>query len=195
MIAAGLAAVPVGVWLLRHADGAVYALGLGVFLSAYGGTWRSGAMPRARGQRVDRCRCRRARRPDGGLAGLPGPSVTIWCSMRGWDTLTQRATYQPFILVMQVACVICLHLQDVTATFALDDLGFVAFAMIGESPGSRCTSASRSGEFHVVTSTLLVASGTRVAGAGALGIPKPASGSALREHPVRCASRMQQTLE
>ena len=35
----------------------------------------------------------------GGLAGLSGSFVTIWCSMRGWDKLRQRAVYQPFILV------------------------------------------------------------------------------------------------
>jgi len=79
--------------------------------------------------------------------------------MRGWDTLTQRATYQPFILVMQVACVICLHLQDVTATFALDDLGFVAFAVVGGIAGFAVYQRITKRQFHVVTSTLLIASG------------------------------------
>jgi hypothetical protein len=36
----------------------------------------------------------------GGLAGLAGSFVTIWCSMRGWDKRQQRAVYQPFILAM-----------------------------------------------------------------------------------------------
>ena len=36
MVAAGLATVPLGVWLLRHVDGSFYALGLGAFLTAYG---------------------------------------------------------------------------------------------------------------------------------------------------------------
>src|SRR3954469_2096210 len=37
MIVAGAAAVPLGVWMLRHTDGAAYAVGLGIFLSLYGG--------------------------------------------------------------------------------------------------------------------------------------------------------------
>src|SRR5206468_3655608 len=36
MVAAGTVTVPVGVWLLRHVDGSFYALGLGIFLTAYG---------------------------------------------------------------------------------------------------------------------------------------------------------------
>src|SRR5262245_22420877 len=36
MVAAGLATVPLGVWLLLHASGAGYAVGLGIFLTAYG---------------------------------------------------------------------------------------------------------------------------------------------------------------
>ena len=82
----------------------MYGVGLGVFLSALrlptpcsaattsscaatsGATLRQ---PRSAGSRVV-------------LPDCPGSFVTIWCSMRGWDKLRQRATYQPFILAMQV---------------------------------------------------------------------------------------------
>src|SRR5215475_10367908 len=37
MLLAGAGAVPVGVWLLIHVDGAIYAAGLGVFFTVYGG--------------------------------------------------------------------------------------------------------------------------------------------------------------
>src|SRR5690349_16094147 len=36
MIAAGAATVPLGVWVLRHADALIYAAGLGIFLVGYG---------------------------------------------------------------------------------------------------------------------------------------------------------------
>jgi hypothetical protein len=160
MIVAGASAVPLGVWMLRHVDGAVYAIGLGVFLSAYGGymafrrEWRArngsawiDALAGALGGLT------------GGLAGLPAPSVTIWCSMRGWDSLTQRATYQPFILAMQVECIVCLHVQDLTASFSLNDLQLVAFAMAGGIGGFALYQRMTRRQFHVVTSTLLVASG------------------------------------
>src|ERR1044072_5180910 len=38
----------------------------------------------------------------GPLAALPGTWLTIWCGLRGWDKVTQRAVYQPYILVMQL---------------------------------------------------------------------------------------------
>ena len=160
MLLAGAAAVPLGVWLLRHADSAVYTVGLGALLAAYGAytafrrEWRarSGAawidvVAGALGGLT------------GGLAGLPGPSVTIWCSMRGWDRLAQRATYQPFILVMQVVCVICLHWQDPTAVVTSADLGLIPFAMAGGVAGFAVYQRMTTRQFHVVISALLVVSG------------------------------------
>ena len=47
----------------------------------------------------------------GGLGGFPGAFVTIWCSMRGWDKLRQRAVYQPYILAMQLVTIACLRWQ------------------------------------------------------------------------------------
>ena len=35
----------------------------------------------------------------GGMTGLAGVFVTIWCGMRGWSKDTQRSVYQPVILV------------------------------------------------------------------------------------------------
>ncbi len=32
----------------------------------------------------------------GGLAGLPGPAPTLWCTVRGWDKDTQRCIFQTF---------------------------------------------------------------------------------------------------
>jgi uncharacterized membrane protein YfcA len=95
MILAGALAVPLGVWLLRHVASSVYAIGLGIFLCAYG----SYAMLRRQGRVFGNSAAIDAIAGalgglTGGLAGLPGPSVTIWCSLRGWDKLAQRAVYQ-----------------------------------------------------------------------------------------------------
>jgi uncharacterized membrane protein YfcA len=34
----------------------------------------------------------------GGMTGLAGPIITIWCQLRGWPKDTQRAIFQPVIL-------------------------------------------------------------------------------------------------
>ena len=160
MIAAGAATVPLGVWLLRHADSTVYAVGLGLFLSAYGSYTVFHRVRRA---------LPASRWVDvvvgglggltGGLAGLPGPSVTIWCSLRGFDKLRQRATYQPFFLVMQVVTLACLHGQDTASVLTLDDVRFVPFALIGGVGGFAIFQRITNRQFHVVASVLLVVSG------------------------------------
>jgi uncharacterized membrane protein YfcA len=34
----------------------------------------------------------------GGMTGLSGPIITMWCQLRGWSKDTQRAVFQPVIL-------------------------------------------------------------------------------------------------
>jgi len=34
----------------------------------------------------------------GGMTGLSGPIITMWCQLRGWSKDSQRAVYQPVIL-------------------------------------------------------------------------------------------------
>ncbi|MGD9942209.1 MAG: sulfite exporter TauE/SafE family protein [Burkholderiaceae bacterium] len=38
----------------------------------------------------------------GGASGLSGPPLIIWCMMRGWSKLVQRATMQAFFVTTQV---------------------------------------------------------------------------------------------
>jgi uncharacterized protein len=46
----------------------------------------------------------------GGAAGFPGAFVTIWCGFKGWSKERQRAMFQPFILIMQVAALAAITL-------------------------------------------------------------------------------------
>jgi uncharacterized membrane protein YfcA len=160
MIVAGAAAVPLGVWVLRHVDSGAYAIGLGIFLSAYGGytVFRREHRALPGGTRVDVI-VGALGGVTGGLAGLPGPAVTIWCSLRGLDKVQQRAVYQPFILVMQLITLICLHWQDTASVLALDDLRFVPFALIGCLAGFALFERMTNRQFQAATSMLLVASG------------------------------------
>ena len=160
MIAAGAVTIPVGVWILIHAAGPVYAVGLGVFLTIYGcyvllgqktyvvrGNAWCDALAGALGGLA------------GGLAGLPAPFVTIWCSMRGLDKVQQRAVYQPYILAMQVVAIGCLWWQAPPSVHAAQDMRLVPVALLGAIGGLALFGRMTSSQFHWLVSTLLVVSG------------------------------------
>jgi uncharacterized membrane protein YfcA len=159
MAGAGIATVPLGVWLLLHVDAAYYAAGLGAFLALYGcylalrrdssvarGSIRYDMAAGALGGLV------------GGLAGIPGAPVTVWCSMRGWDKLTQRATYQPYILVMQMVTLACLNWESPRHA-SVHDLGLVPFALAGAIGGLAIFRRMSTRQFQVAISLLLLVSG------------------------------------
>jgi uncharacterized protein len=160
MLAAGIATVPLGVWLLRHVNGSFYAVGLGLFLTIYGcyvvmrrenrvvrgNAWLDAAVGALGGI-------------TGGLAGFPGSFVTIWCSMRGWDKLRQRATYQPYIFVMQLATAACLWWPASARASVVQNLVFVPFALLGAIGGLAVFQRLTNKQFHGAVSILLVASG------------------------------------
>jgi uncharacterized membrane protein YfcA len=160
MLAAGALTVPLGVWLLVHVDGVVYTAVLGLFVASYG----CYAVMR-REMRVVRGDARRDAIAGalgglaGGLAGFPGSSVTIWCSMRGWDKLQQRAVYQPYILIMQIVTILCLHWQAPIDMHATQEVRFVPFALLGAIGGFAAFERMSNKQFHVAVSVLLVVSG------------------------------------
>ena len=160
MVAAGAVTIPLGVWLLVRIDGFTYVVGLGTFLVGYGaymllrretravrgGPWRD-AVAGALGGIT------------GGLASFPGAFVTIWCSMRGWDKLRQRAIYQPYILAMQVATLVCLRWQAPTRVSVGDDLSLVPFALLGALGGLAVFQRLSNRQFQVAVSLSLAVSG------------------------------------
>jgi len=160
MLAAGTVTIPFGVWLLLHVDAAYYAAGLGVFLIAYAsymllrrtthvvhGTVFRDALAGALGGIT------------GGLAGIPGSAVTIWCGMRGWDKLQQRAVYQPYILAMQIVTILCLRFQSPIRMNLAHDLRFVPFAVLGAMGGLAVFRRLTNSQFQVAVSVLLAVSG------------------------------------
>jgi uncharacterized membrane protein YfcA len=160
MLAGGAVTVPLGVWMLTHIDSGVYAAGLGVFLTAYGcyavlrretrivpgKPWQD-AIAGALGGVA------------GGLAGLTGSFVTIWCSMRGWDKLRQRAAYQPYILAMQLEVLACLRFQVSSSMHAAEGLRLIPFAMLGAVGGFALFERMTSKQVHAAISILLMMSG------------------------------------
>ena len=158
--AAGMVTAPLGVGLLVHADALFYAAGLGALLVGYGG-WL--ALRRecsvARGGIGFDLAAGALGGLTGGLAGIPGAPVTIWCSMRGWDKLTQRAVYQPYILAMQIVTLACLRWGTPHQNPVAHDLSLVPFALLGAVGGLAIFRRMTTRQFQVAVSVLLLVSG------------------------------------
>ena len=101
-LAGGLIGVPAGVWLLLHLDAGTYVRALGAILFVYGGYMllRSPIVLR-RSPVIGDVAAGFLGGMAGGFAATPGAVVSIWCGMKGWDKVRQRAVFQPFILLMQ----------------------------------------------------------------------------------------------
>jgi uncharacterized membrane protein YfcA len=71
-----------------------------------------------------------------GACGMGGPPITLWCSLRNWDALTQRATFQAFFIVMQLQ-VLALYVwhglvdRELVRTFLWLAPAIVTFSWLG----------------------------------------------------------------
>lgn len=98
-IAGGAVGVPIGAMLLTYIDRDYLRTGVGVLLILYSSyflarptvhTMRT-SVPADVGVGVLNGLL-------GGLTGLAGPVITIWCQLRGWPKDVQRSIFQPVIL-------------------------------------------------------------------------------------------------
>ena len=109
-VAGGIVTLPIGIFLVTqiNVEPRWYALALGAVVVAYGLVMlakRPVSIETGERPVVDAL--------VGALGGITGPlaafpaiGVTIWCSMRGWDKVAQRAVYQPYILIMQIVALV-----------------------------------------------------------------------------------------
>lgn len=165
-IGGGIPTVPLGVWLLTHAPAAAFAAALGSLLIAYGlYLLCRGDPPSLRGDRRLDALSGALGGITGGLAGFPGPFVTVWCGMRGWSKEQQRAVYQPYILAMQLEAFALLNARAAPSVEALAFYAPVALAAatIGLAVFRRITTR----QFTRVVNLLLLVSGVALLG-GAL---------------------------
>ena len=167
MLCAGATTIPLGVWLLLHVDALLYAAGLGLFLTGYGcylALRRESSVARESGWYDALAGALGGLA--GGLAGIPGAPVTIWCSMRGWDKLAQRAVYQPYILGMQIVTIACLRWQAPERLGIAHDVSLVPFALLGAIGGLAIFRCLSNRQFQIAVSVLLVTSGLGLLGRG-----------------------------
>ena len=105
MIAAGLAGIPLGLWMLPYVDQIAFRFWVGVLLCLYcpallfvprmpplqwGGEWANAGSGLVGGIM-------------GGLAGLSGLAPVLWMTLRGWDPGTTRSIIQAFLIAAQMA--------------------------------------------------------------------------------------------
>ncbi len=163
-LAGGAFGLGAGVWMLLHADRAAYTRALGVFLLGYGlfmllrrpmvVRWQHGAMDFGTGLLSG---------VTGGAVGFPGAFVTIWCGMKGWDKVRQRAVFQPFILIMQIAALLAISLARRSGAGGLGvspaDLLFVPVSLLGTSIGLLLYKRLSDLQFARAVNLLLIVSG------------------------------------
>ena len=104
-ILGGVAALPIGILLLLNLQPRIYALAIGAALVAYGlyMLLRRPVLIKSDYRPAIDALVGALGGITGPLAAFPGACVTIWCGMRGWDKIAQRAVYQPYILIMQMS--------------------------------------------------------------------------------------------
>ncbi|HSQ03549.1 MAG TPA: sulfite exporter TauE/SafE family protein [Burkholderiales bacterium] len=156
----GVTFLPAGIYLLVSASADAYWKGMGVFLVLYavvmmlrrnphsfaGNPWIDAAAGALGGI-------------TGGAAGFPGAFVTIWCGMRGWDKNRQRAVYQPFILVMQLAALLGIELAGRMQSYDVSLLEYVPAALLGAYCGLRIFRKLSDRHFSMAIYALLMVSG------------------------------------
>ena len=98
-ILGGMVGVPIGAALLSHIDPRFVRFGVGLLLIAYSSYFlaRPHFKPVHAGLAAD-VGVGIANGVLGGMTGLSGPVITIWCQLRGWSKDHQRAVFQPVII-------------------------------------------------------------------------------------------------
>jgi uncharacterized membrane protein YfcA len=132
LTAGGAFGVPLGVWLLARLDPAYVRHAVGVLLVLYSlyGMLRPHLAP-LRANAASDTTVGFVNGVLGGLTGLTGPIVVIWCQLTGVPRDMQRAIFQPVILAAFVMAAVALGIggaftRDVLVLFALGSVPIAA---------------------------------------------------------------------
>lgn len=108
MVAGGVLGVPFGLMLLPLIDAGLFRLSVGLLLCVWcPAMLLARQLPRVtRGGGLADGGAGFIGGMMGGIAGLNGPAPTLWCALRGWPPDTQRAVYQPFLIIVHLAALL-----------------------------------------------------------------------------------------
>nr|WP_294556373.1 sulfite exporter TauE/SafE family protein [uncultured Rhodopila sp.] len=163
-LAGGAFGVAAGVWLLLHADRLVYTHGIGAFLLAYGAfmLFRKPMVLSLHHPALDAL-IGMLGGVTGGAAAFPSAAMSIWCGMKGWDRMRQRAVLQPFILIMQVAALLIISVEQPHAAGLIglppDTLLYIPVSLFGASLGMALCRRMSDFQFARAVNILLIVSG------------------------------------
>ena len=162
-LAGGLVGVPLGVVLLRHVDAQTIRSGLGVFLVGYTGLMlvlpRVPVVARWGGRLADGA-VGTGGGVLGGLAGLSGVMMSLWCGLRGWSPDHQRGVYQPFnLIVLSIALGIYVAQGQLTDRLLELTLLCLPATLLGRALGLRLYGRVNDTQFRRIVLWLLLVSG------------------------------------
>jgi hypothetical protein len=156
--------LPLGIFVLLHTRSALYAQAIGVVLVLYAFfMMASRPMILRRQNSLFDAMAGFLGGVTGGAAAFPGAFVTIWCGFKGWPKEKQRALYQPFILIVQLAAIAILALPGFIPQGrpAFDFAGFfyLPAMLLGSTIGMACFNRLSDRQFSLAVNLLLVVSG------------------------------------
>ena len=149
--------------ILLHTPLRVYLAGLGVFLIFYSLyallRGRATVAPSWASTTISQIIVGALGGFTGPVAAFPGAFTTIWCGLQSWDKQRQRALYQPYILVMQIAGLMAVS----AATPDREPTGwliqYVPPALAGAYIGLRVFNSITTQQFNKLVSFFLLAAG------------------------------------
>jgi uncharacterized membrane protein YfcA len=160
-ILGGIVGVPLGAVLLTYLEASHVRLGVGVLLVVYSvyGLAKPAFRPHKAGAATDGG-IGFLNGVLGGLTGLPGFIITVWCQMRGWSKDEQRIVFQPVILAGMMLIAVSLGVAGAitTETLKLYALGLPAL-LAGLWVGFKCYGKLDDATFRKIVLVLLLCSG------------------------------------
>jgi hypothetical protein len=166
-IIGGTFGIPLGTLLLHYFDAAYLRLLVGFLLLIYSvyGLAKPSFTPRKSGPATDGA-IGFFNGILGGLTGLPGFIITVWCQMRGWNKDEQRAIFQPVILAAMIVIAISLAVAGAITIETLKLYGIgLPVVLLGLWLGFKCYGKLDDATFRKLVLILLLCSGLALIGA------------------------------
>jgi uncharacterized membrane protein YfcA len=161
-VAGAAIGVPAGVAILGWANPAYVRAGIGVFLVLYSlyALLRPSLPPMTKGGAAADAAVGFANGVLGGITGLAGILVTIWCGLRGWPKDRQRAVFQPVAVAIFAMSAVWLGVKGAVSadTIRLFLFGLPAL-LAGTWLGMKLYGRLDEAAFRKVVLVLLLASG------------------------------------
>ncbi len=160
-IIGGVLGVPLGAMLLTYLDPNYVRLNVGALLLVYSiyGLSKPTFRPQKTGAATDGS-IGFLNGVLGGLTGLPGFIITVWCQMHGWTKDEQRAVFQPIILTGMMMIAISL---SVAGGITIETLRLYLFGLpavlAGLWLGFKCYGKLDDSTFRKVVLVVLLCSG------------------------------------